>query len=299
MIVLEDFELTLFDRITMIQSVLQYIDEDKVYISFSGGKDSVVLSALIDEAIPHNRIDRVFCDTGIEFDAIRNFVQKLSESDDRIRIIRPGKNIRQMLHEDGYPFKSKLHSEYVERFQRSGLKGVSVRKYLDNEKPGRFSCPKVLRYQFEETFPLKVSQKCCSRLKKEPFKKFSRENGKTLTITGIRAAEGGIRQHHAETQGCVFRNADGSFYRFNPLSPCSDAFVDWYIESRNLELCELYKPPYNFSRTGCKGCPYNIDIAAELDLLETFLPAERKQCEAIWGPVYAEYRRIGYRRMKK
>jgi hypothetical protein len=27
-------------------------------------------------------------------------------------------------------------------------------------------------------------------------------------------------------------------------------------------------------------------------------PAERKQCEILWKPVYAEYRRIGYRLKK-
>ena len=43
------------------------------------------------------------------------------------------------------------------------------------------------------------------------------------------------------------------------------------------------------------GCPYAIDIADELDKLESLLPDERKQCEAIWGKVYDEYRRLGYR----
>ena len=29
--------------------------------------------------------------------------------------------------------------------------------------------------------------------------------------------------------------------------------------------------------------------------MELYLPAERKQCEIIWKPIYDEYRRIGYR----
>jgi hypothetical protein len=32
--------------------------------------------------------------------------------------------------------------------------------------------------------------------------------------------------------------------------------------------------------------------------MERLLPAERKQCEYIWKPVYEEYRRLGYRLRK-
>lgn len=33
----------------------------------------------------------------------------------------------------------------------------------------------------------------------------------------------------------------------------------------------------------------------DLEHMELYLPAERKQCEMIWKPIYDEYRRIGYR----
>ncbi len=44
-----------------------------------------------------------------------------------------------------------------------------------------------------------------------------------------------------------------------------------------------------------KGCPFAINIQHELETLEKYFPAERKQCENIWKPVYDEYRRLGYR----
>lgn len=70
---------------------------------------------------------------------------------------------------------------------------------------------------------------------------------------------------------------------------------DWFIEEYHVEIPALYYPPYNFERTGCKGCPFAMHLQNELDTLEKFFPAERKQCEAIWKPVYDEYRRLGYR----
>ena len=72
----EDFELTLFDRVEMIRSVMQHIPDDLAYISYSGGKDSTVLSHLIDEALPGNRIKRVFCNTGMEHVSIVDYVKE-------------------------------------------------------------------------------------------------------------------------------------------------------------------------------------------------------------------------------
>ena len=71
---MEDYELTLFDRIEVIKTTSNKYGEGNFYISFSGGKDSTVLSHLVDMAIPNNNIPRVFIDTGIEYLAIREFV---------------------------------------------------------------------------------------------------------------------------------------------------------------------------------------------------------------------------------
>lgn len=296
----EDFELTLFDRLEMIRMVMQFATPEEAYIAFSGGKDSVVLSHMIDEAMLNNRYERVFSNTGLEYSLQVKFVEELQKEDSRIVILPPEKNIKTLLEEVGYPFKSKLHSELVERYQRTGMTSKSVQKYTaDSDKSGRYHCPKALRYQFQEPgLDFKVSQKCCLELKKKPIREYARRTGKTMKVTGIRASEGGIREYSYEKKGCVFREKDGSVYEFHPLSPCSDAFIDWYVKTRNIRLSDLYYPPYSMERTGCKGCPYNIRIADDLAMMEKHLPAERKQCELIWGVVYDEYRRIGYRKMK-
>lgn len=85
---------------------------------------------------------------------------------------------------------------------------------------------------------------------------------------------------------------------FQPLVPVTKEWEDWFINEYDIKLCKLYYPPYNFNRTGCKGCPFNINIQRELDTLDKFFPNERKQCELIWKPIYEEYRRIGYRNMR-
>lgn len=289
---MEQEELDLIDRIDAIRKADERWDlRGNAYISFSGGKDSTILHYLIDEALPGNEIPRVFFDTGIEYKAIRDYVRALAEKDGRITIIKPKKPIREILQEVGYPFKSKEHSHMVMTYQNSGM-GKSVRYYLQEEGKKMMTCPKILRYQFAEGFKLKVSDKCCQRMKKDVAHRYQKESGKSIAIIGMRTAEGGERKSHP---GCVVADKDGRMVKFKPLNPVSDAWEEWYLESRGIRLCELYYPPFSFRRTGCKGCPFSLDLQEQLTIMARYLPAEREQCEIIWKPVYDEYRRIGYR----
>ena len=107
----------------------------------------------------------------------------------------------------------------------------------------------------------------------------------------MRSSEGGLR---AELKGCAIFDK-GKLEKFHPLQPINESFINWFLNKYKVELCELYYPPYNFKRTGCKGCPYSIDLQKKLDIMSMLLPKEKRQCEYIWKPIYKEYRRIGYR----
>ena len=267
--------------------------EHKSYISFSGGKDSTVLSALFDIALPGNNIPRVYINTGIDYRAIYDFVKEFGERDKRLAIIQPSQNIRQMLEENGYPFKSKEHSQKVVLYQKSG-ETKTITNYLGKGTKTSFLCPNIVKYNFTPEFKLKVSDKCCYKLKKEPAEKWAKENNRPITITGIRQEEGGLRQ--SVTSCAVFYDDTcKELHKFHPLLPVDDEFIDQFAQAYKIKFCSLYYPPFNFKRTGCKGCPYSIDLQRQLDIMTALLPQERKQCEYLWKPVYDEYRRIGYR----
>ena len=291
---MDENEFLLQDRITKIRSINEMYDlENNAYISFSGGKDSTVLSALIDLALPDNKIPRVYINTGIDYQAIVDFVLEYGKLDKRLKIIHPTQNIRTMLENNGYPFKSKEHSQKVALYQHSG-KTKTIINYLGQGHKTNFLCPDILKYNFTPDFKLKVSDKCCYKLKKEPAEKWEKQNNKTITITGIRREEGGLRQ---SLKSCtVFADTScKTLYKFHPLLVVDDNFISAFIKRYNIHLCKLYYAPYNFKRTGCKGCPYNVDLQNQLYKMSVFMPAERKQCELIWNKVYTEYRRIGYR----
>jgi len=227
-----DNETLLFDRIEAIKAVNAKHDLlNNAYLSFSGGKDSTILHHLLDMALPGNAIPRVFIDTGIEYEAIRQFVLGLAENDDRFQIIKPSKPIKATLERYGYPFKSKEHSTKLHDWQQ-GSRAKNIRKYTTPGLP--FQCPSMLLYQFTDDFKLKVSQYCCLKMKKEPAKKHAKEIGRSIVITGMRKEEGGQRT----TLGCVVTGKDGKLKKFHPLSVVPEDWEEWFIE-RERELFSL------------------------------------------------------------
>ena len=90
-----------------IRAWVNEFGEDGVYVSFSGGKDSTVLLHLVREMYPN--IPAVFCDTGLEYPEIREFVKGF----DNVEWIKPKKNFRKVIEDYGYPFISKEVSERV------------------------------------------------------------------------------------------------------------------------------------------------------------------------------------------
>lgn len=287
-------EFLLQDRIAKIQSVISKYGEENFYLSFSGGKDSTVLSALLDMACPGNKIPRVYANTGIEYRLILEFVEREKAKDHpwELVILTPKTPIKPTLEKEGYPFKSKLHARYVNDYQsgRGGNKACE-KYYTRNNIYSDHNCPKILLYQFDKNWEgLKISDKCCDRLKKDPLKKYEKETGRKYAIIGIMPSEGGRR---IKAKCLIFKQ--DKFKSFQPLVMVNKEWENWFIKKYGIEICEIYKEPYNFDRTGCKGCPFALHLQEELDTLEKFFPTERKQCEIIWKPVYDEYRRIGYR----
>ena len=98
---------------------------------------------------------------------------------------------------------------------------------------------------------------------------------------------------------CIITGKSGGVEKFHPLVKVGKEWEDWFVKTYNIKLAKLYYPPYSFERTGCKGCPFDLNLQKDLDTMEELLPSERKQCEIIWKPVYDEYRKLGYRLRKE
>lgn len=99
--------------------------------------------------------------------------------------------------------------------------------------------------------------------------------------------------------GCIITDGKGGIKKFHPLIKVNDEFEDWFINEYKIKLCDLYKEPFNFTRTGCRFCPFSLDLQHQLDVASELLPIDKKAGEMLWQPVFDEYRRIGYRLSKQ
>ena len=101
----------------------------KVYLSFSGGKDSTVLKDIVESM--DLKIPLVYANTGLEFPEVTSFVMSFIEdkteyketikygyrqryyNDGMLVILRPKINFREVINKYGYPVVSKEQSQYI------------------------------------------------------------------------------------------------------------------------------------------------------------------------------------------
>ena len=88
--------------------------DGKVYVAFSGGKDSTVLLDIVRRIYPD--VPAVFSDTGLEFPEVREFVK----SCENVTIVRPEMNFRKVIEVYGYPVISKRVADTVEYGHKPG-----------------------------------------------------------------------------------------------------------------------------------------------------------------------------------
>lgn len=135
-------------------------NDGKVYVSFSGGKDSSVLLYLI-RKLYDRHVPAVFCNTGNEYPSIVKFVRTW----DNITIIRPELTVREVIAKVGFPLISKEQAKYIYEVRHSHSK-----KLIDNRLNGNpdksFRGIISKKWQFLIRAPFEVSDRCCYHLKK-------------------------------------------------------------------------------------------------------------------------------------
>lgn len=111
-------------RVTQTRLIEWYQHYDgKVYVSFSGGKDSTVLLDMARRIYPD--IEAVFIDTGLEYPEIREFVKTF----DNVTWLKPKMNFRQVIEKYGYPLGSKHTAKLIE----DSRKGCAyTQRYMDS-----------------------------------------------------------------------------------------------------------------------------------------------------------------------
>lgn len=261
---------------------LYYETQGKCCVSFSGGKDSTVLLALIKlcediYTIPQGGIPAVFCNTGIELGVTVDFVRWARDNwYSNVRIIRPTVSFDHVLKTEGKPMLSKLKSEYLNRWHRGQrtecvMQNLIRGKTNSGKKTWKLKLADKDTHMLHDAFPIQISERCCKRLKKEPFEKLAKTEGMRGNILGLRMGEGGAREMNARIRQLEGRKictaiSKSGFIKKTPIVDWSDQDVEDFIKDYQVPLSRAYTE-HKFHRTGCMLCPFSRQLASDLGYL--------------------------------
>ena len=259
--------------------------EGKIYLSFSGGKDSTVLAHLIMMADLPTPIPFVFGDTGIEMEATKRFV---AEFDYPNKVtVKPRKPFAQVLKDHGKPSLSKLKSNGLKTYQRhldEPLKTARARQMIlgvreknGQQIPGRnsYRLPNHHMHFIHPDTEIKFSSLCCEHLKKYPLDRFEKENDMRGVYTGVRTSEGGVRSLVYNSCVIVKKKRNKEFISSMPIIDWTDELMSEFIDTYHIQLSDAYTV-YGCDRTGCCGCPFSANLERDLEVLYKYEPKRYK-----------------------
>ena len=250
----------------VISQALAHFD-DKMYVSFSGGKDSTVLLDLVRKIKPD--IKAVFCDTGLEYPEIKKFVRTVSN----VEIIRPAMPFHKVIEKYGYPVISKEQAYFI--YQYRNTKSEKLRQLrLTGNGVGIGKIYK--KWLFMIDAPFKISGTCCDVMKKRPFYKYEKNTG-LKPFVGTMATDSLVRLRQWERYTC---NAfEKNHPTSNPLSIWMENDIWEYIHKFKIPYCPVYDIE-GIDRTGCMFCMFGVhlDKINRFDLMAKTHPKQYKYC---------------------
>ncbi len=280
-------------------------EHNKIVCSVSGGGDSDVMLDMLLRCGAWGKVDFVFFNTGLEYQATLEHLKSLEDKYGiTIERIRPSKSIPTCTKEYGIPFWSKYVSDMMRRLQMHNFKwedkpfDVLCEEYPSCKSALRWWCnihdgnttqwsiersPYLKEFLIENPPEFRISGVCCQHAKKNPIHSLIKRGGYDLSCVGIRKAEGGIRS--MSYKSCFSEKAAVGTDVFRP--------VFWFRDSDKEEYCTHYGvahskcyTEYGLVRTGCVGCPFGKRISDEMSVLSQYEPKLYKVALAVFGKSY-------------
>lgn len=236
------------------------ITKGECYISYSGGKDSLVLLTLVREM--YHNCPAVFVDTGLEYPEIKEFVLNTPN----ITIIKPKISFRRVIIEEGYPVVSKEIAQAVREARLSdGIKYTYRLKQFEGTHKAR----NFKNSAFLLNAPFKISERCCNHLKKNPMKEYTKQTGKYPFI-GTLAEESNIRRLSWIRYGC--NSFENRTKKSQPIAFWTEQDILQFLYEKNMKIPSVYgeirkKDKYyltGIKRTGCMFCLFGAKYDKEI-----------------------------------
>jgi len=247
-----------------IQEFYKEVD-GKIYVAFSGGKDSTVLLHLVRSLYPD--AVAVFSNTTNEFVEILEFIRKIPN----IITVHPKMTFNETVKKFGFPLVSKKVARMITDLRENKPTTFNTRNlYLTGfNSKGVYTPSFKLAAKWHSLIDVKfdITSKCCDILKKEPLHRFEKESG-LFPIIGTQANEGGYRKSSWVKEGCNIINKGTNMSR--PLSIWVETDIWEYIARYSLPYSEIYDDVIDVEdgqvlikgevRTGCAYCAFGSHL---------------------------------------
>lgn len=254
--------------------------EGKVFCSV-GGLDSMVLIAFLRKYVNADIV-------GVSVSALEDqSIQRIHKQMENMVLLRPYKNMAQVIKDHGYPVISKEKAGKIQLLQNPTEKNSCVRNAIITGDTGEyggwrtgtrmrlpqkwlnlFGGPENEKYGTKyKTAPFRVSPDCCYHMKEKPADDWAKKTG-FKPFMGLMASEGGQRQKALMKNGCnyygktVQRSCPFAIFERNDLLRLAVELEvqvpEIYGEIKERPDGTLYTTLAQ--RTGCNMCGFGIHI---------------------------------------
>lgn len=306
--------------------ILNAFAKGQIYISqcsgtaacfISGGNDSDFALDIVYHLDINGKVVYVFLDTGWEYQATREHLDYL-ELKYGITILRvkAKKPVPLAVRQYGQPWFSKFVSSMINRLQKHNFQWedepyeVLSKRYPKCQSALKWWCNangEKSRFNIERNRLMKefiianppwfmISSDCCTYGKKLPAAQFNREHNVSLSITGVRRAENGIRSQAYKSCFTDSSESNNNVAFWRPLFWFADVTKKAYEERCDIVHSRCYTE-YGLIRTGCPGCPFSSRWEDELNIMRNFEPKFYKAACSLFADSY-KYARM-YREFKE
>ena len=266
LIIRQGYDLDLKIRISK-RTIREWYEEydGKVYVSFSGGKDSTVLLHLVRSQYPE--VPAVFADTGLEYPEIRQFVKET----ENVTWVKPKMRFDDVIVKYGYPVVSKDTSTHIYEIRHTNSPSLR-KKRLWGDSNGNGILAKKWWKLLEA--PFEISSRCCTVMKKYPLLQYERREERRVFL-GMMGEESRIRTQSYIKYGC---NAfESKRPRSLPLGFWRERDIWEYIKRENLPYSKIYDMGYE--RTGRMFCMFGVHLEGTPNRFQRMKITHPKQWE--------------------
>lgn len=259
--------------------------DGRIYISFSGGKDSTVLADLAARVYKAaslagkagEPLTLAFVNTGLEYPEIQRFVREFAEwlrttyeIPVNLEILHPEMSFPEVLTKYGYPVIGKEIAKTAYYARRGSEWAIKRFDGLDKQGEKSKFKERYKKYKPLLEAPFELSPLCCDVMKKGPAKKYEAATGRK-TVVATMTEESEQRQSSWLRYGC--NSFEGDRPMSKPMSFWTEQDVLQYLKMTGIPYASVYgeiveenaqlhlfddEPPSKLQTTGCDrtGCMY-------------------------------------------